>query len=111
MLQRNLAKASSKNGLKASFLARAASSVCIIGGFPSADRVGAKIIKDLKERSGEEIDFYGVGGREMKDQGLRNIGDISKVQDNPWFPYKNMTFLGEKLPFHPVMAGVHKGNY
>jgi lipid-A-disaccharide synthase len=47
--------------------------IFLIAGEPSGDALGAKLMKALKEQSPEPIEFMGVGGPRMQDQGLESL--------------------------------------
>ncbi len=66
--------------------------VYIIAGEPSGDRLGASLIRALKEKSGDQIKFAGIGGAEMAKEGF-----VSR------FPMKELSLMGvaEILPHLP----------
>lgn len=52
--------------------------IFILAGEPSGDLHGAKLIKELKTLN-PEINIFGIGGNEMKKEGLNSIVDIKKI--------------------------------
>lgn len=53
--------------------------VYIVTGEPSGDMLGARLIKALKEATGNNIRFAGVGGDALKEQGLKSLFDITDL--------------------------------
>jgi lipid-A-disaccharide synthase len=57
-------------------------SIGLVAGEESGDRLGAALMRALKERAGGTIRFTGVGGREMAQEGLRSpfpIDDLAII--------------------------------
>ena len=67
--------------------------VCIIAGEASGDLLGGRLMKHLKKALGNKIEFYGVGGESMKENGL----------ENPIFDMKHISVMGiwEVIPHIP----------
>src|SRR5438046_1286297 len=64
--------------------------VYLIAGEASGDALGAALMRELKEKLGEDnVDFLGVGGERMLEQGLPSL-----------FPYHELSLMGfaEILP-------------
>lgn len=56
--------------------------IFLIATEPSGDHLGAALMKELRGRLGENVEFIGIGGREMAEQGLAPlfpIGDLAIV--------------------------------
>jgi lipid-A-disaccharide synthase len=52
----------------------------IIAGEPSGDQLGAKLMASLKKQTKNQVDFKGIGGLAMENEGLQSLfpmGDIS----------------------------------
>jgi lipid-A-disaccharide synthase len=66
--------------------------IYIIAGEDSGDNLGAKLITQLKELSGESLELYGVGGMKMAESGLKSL-----------FPMREISLIGfvEIIPHLP----------
>lgn len=53
--------------------------IYLIAGEPSGDALGARLIRAMKEKTGNKAEFYGVGGENMEAEGFRSIFDISDL--------------------------------
>ncbi len=53
--------------------------IALVAGEESGDRLGAALMRALKERTGGTIRFAGVGGREMAQEGLRSLFPIDDL--------------------------------
>ncbi|EKS28065.1 Lipid-A-disaccharide synthase [Afipia felis] len=56
--------------------------IFLIATEPSGDHLGAALMKELRHRFGGDVEFAGIGGREMEGQGLGSlfpIGDLAIV--------------------------------
>ena len=53
--------------------------IFIIAGEPSGDVLGAKLMAEIKNQSHQEVEFYGVGGSKMEEQGLNSIFDMADL--------------------------------
>lgn len=56
--------------------------IFLIATEPSGDLLGAALMKELRHRFGNEVEFVGIGGREMEEQGIAllfPIGDLAIV--------------------------------
>ncbi|MBP9792178.1 MAG: lipid-A-disaccharide synthase [Rickettsiales bacterium] len=53
--------------------------IFIIAGEASGDRLGAKLMRELKAQSKERIDFCGVGGHLMEKEGLKSLFPIAQI--------------------------------
>ncbi|MEE9455048.1 MAG: lipid-A-disaccharide synthase [Paracoccaceae bacterium] len=62
---------------------------CLIAGEPSGDRLGAALMAGLKEALNGQVNFIGIGGPQMADQGLQSL-----------FPMEELSVMGivEVLP-------------
>lgn len=65
--------------------------IFIIAGEASGDNLGAKLIKSLHQLQ-PSIEFYGIGGQKMQDQGFKSL-----------FPIKELSIMGfvEIIPYIP----------
>lgn len=57
--------------------------IYLIAGEASGDLLGAGLIRSLRERLGEEVYFYGVGGEKMIAEGFESL-----------FPYHELSIMG-----------------
>lgn len=66
--------------------------IFLIAGEPSGDAIGARLMAAIHERSGGTVDFAGVGGAAMAEQGLASL-----------FPMEELSLMGaaELLPHLP----------
>jgi lipid-A-disaccharide synthase len=53
--------------------------IFIIAGEPSGDVLAAKLMKQIKQQSSKKVDFIGLGGSKMQEQGLNSIFSISEL--------------------------------
>ena len=53
--------------------------VFVIAGEPSGDKLGAALMKGLKAKAGEPVDFQGVGGEGMIAEGLQSLFPMSEI--------------------------------
>lgn len=69
-------------------------SIFIIAGEPSGDALGARLISALRDLTGGKIEFHGVGGEMMREQGLESL-----------FPMEELSVMGiaEILPHLPLL--------
>ena len=70
--------------------------IYIIAGEPSGDNLGALLMKGLRERTVGKIQFAGIGGPKMTEQGLDSL-----------FPMEELSVMGfvEVLPHIPNLMG------
>jgi lipid-A-disaccharide synthase len=70
--------------------------IYIIAGEPSGDNLGALLMKGLRERTDGKIQFAGIGGPKMTEQGLDSL-----------FPMEELSVMGfvEVLPHIPNLMG------
>ncbi len=68
--------------------------VYLIAGETSGDFMGAKLMKEIKQRCGSLVNFTGVGGYYMEKEGLSSLFPISKI---------DIMGLAEVLPKIPVV--------
>lgn len=68
--------------------------IYIIAGEPSGDALGAKLMKALKAQAESSIDFYGIGGKEMEEEGVKSL-----------FPMSELSLMGfvEVIPYIPQL--------
>lgn len=72
----------------------------LIAGEASGDALGAKLMRALKARSGADIQFTGIGGPKMREEGLNSL-----------FPYEELSLMGfaEILPHLPrLLRRIHQ---
>ncbi len=53
--------------------------IMLVAGEPSGDALGGPLMAALKERLGDEVEFMGVGGELMYQQGLKSLFPISDI--------------------------------
>ena len=53
--------------------------IYLIAGEPSGDALGGRLIKALRNKLGNEVEFMGVGGENMEKEGLKSLFDISDL--------------------------------
>jgi lipid-A-disaccharide synthase len=53
--------------------------VFLVAGEESGDRLGAALIRALRERTGGQVRFVGVGGREMAEEGVASLYPIEDL--------------------------------
>ena len=66
--------------------------ICLIAGETSGDMLGGQLMTALNRISNSPIEFSGIGGEKMKEQGL-----------NSFFPISDLSVIGisEILPYIP----------
>ena len=73
--------------------------VGVVAGEYSGDRLGAKIISELKKT--HHIELYGVGGPKIIQEGLNSIFDFSKLHVmgliEPLIKFRQLKHLQKKL--------------
>lgn len=89
-----------------------ADSFCIMAGYPSMDYVGARLMKGLKKRSTERIEFFGLGGEKMTEAGLtENLADVNKLIDKPLYIFNNAHPHHRERLYAIYMIAVRYKNY
>ena len=53
--------------------------VYLVAGEPSGDKLGAELMAGLKSCAAYELDFHGVGGPLMEEQGLTSLFPITEI--------------------------------
>lgn len=112
MLQKNYQRMSG-NGVKkiTDKLMRYKTRVCILAGYESQDYRGAQIMRSLAEKH-EDIEFFGLGGPLMQAEGLvENLGDLSLINDKPFYPWKNAHPYHRERCYTPYMVSTRYSNY
>ena len=68
--------------------------ICLIAGETSGDMLGGQLMTALNKISNSPIEFSGIGGEKMKEQGL-----------NSFFPISDLSIMGisEILPYIPLI--------
>ncbi len=69
--------------MEAPITSRPKTSIFLIAAEESGDRLGAALMRALKEARGEAVTFSGIGGRDMAEQGLRSL-----------FPTEELSIVG-----------------
>jgi lipid-A-disaccharide synthase len=66
--------------------------IFLLAGEPSGDMLGARLMRALRDQAGDRLDFFGVGGARMAEQGLSSH-----------FPIEELSVMGftEVLPHLP----------
>ena len=100
------------SSVKIASLCRKSSSVCILAGYSSMDAQGARIMKSLNERAGENIKYFGLGGEKMVETGLEdNLADIHKLIDKPLYIHKNAHPFHRERLYAVYMAATRYRNW
>ena len=73
--------------------------IYLIAGEPSGDLLGSRLMRALKQKTENKINFYGVGGDTMEAEGLKSLFDISDLA---------VMGLVEVLPSIPKILGLIK---
>jgi len=70
--------------------------IYLIAGEPSGDNLGARLMAAIKKQTAGNVDFIGIGGPRMKEQGLESL-----------FPMEELSIMGfsEILPHIPKLLG------
>ena len=70
--------------------------IYLIAGEPSGDNLGARLMAAIKKQKSGNVDFVGIGGPRMKEQGLESL-----------FPMEELSIMGfsEILPHIPKLLG------
>ena len=50
--------------------------VYLIAGEPSGDLLGSRVMRALKKQTRNQVEFMGVGGETMHDEGLKSLFNI-----------------------------------
>ncbi|MBR1647982.1 MAG: lipid-A-disaccharide synthase [Alphaproteobacteria bacterium] len=53
--------------------------IYLIAGEPSGDALGARFMRAMKKKLGDEVEFFGLGGENMEKEGLKSLFDISDL--------------------------------
>ncbi len=53
--------------------------IYLVAGEPSGDALGARLMRALKKKTGNQAEFYGLGGDMMESEGLTPLFDISDL--------------------------------
>ena len=53
--------------------------VYLIAGEPSGDLLGSRLMRALRKKTGNQVEFFGVGGDTMEAEGLKSLFDISDL--------------------------------
>lgn len=53
--------------------------VYLIAGEPSGDLLGSRLMRALRKKTGNQVEFFGVGGDTMEAEGLKSLFDISAL--------------------------------
>ena len=66
------------------------SRVCILANSRQSDLIGAKVMRSLRQVSGQDIEFFGYGGKYMAAEGFRQDidFDISNLCDKTFHTYR-----------------------
>ncbi len=58
----------------------------LIAGESSGDQLGARLMREIRQRAGVEVDFVGVGGPLMQAEGLRELFSFADIAVNGLMP-------------------------
>lgn len=53
--------------------------VYLIAGEPSGDLLGSRLMRAFRSKTGGNVEFYGLGGDTMEEEGLKSLFDISDL--------------------------------
>jgi len=53
--------------------------IYLVAGEPSGDLLGSRLMRAMKERLGDKVEFFGVGGDTMEEEGLLSLFDITDL--------------------------------
>lgn len=53
--------------------------IYLIAGEPSGDLLGSRFMRAMRNKVGDEVEFFGVGGDTMEEAGLKSLFDISDL--------------------------------
>lgn len=53
--------------------------VYLIAGEPSGDLLGSRLMRSLRNKTSDNVEFYGIGGDTMEEAGLKSLFDISEL--------------------------------
>lgn len=53
--------------------------IYLIAGEPSGDLLGSRLMRALRKQTNNQVEFYGIGGDTMEQEGLRSLFDISDL--------------------------------
>ena len=53
--------------------------VYLIAGEPSGDLLGSRLMRALRSKTGDAVEFFGLGGDTMEREGLKPLFDISEL--------------------------------
>ena len=73
--------------------------IVVITGEESGDYLGAALLSALEKFYDQKLDIYGIGGKALKNKGMKNFYDISEINvmgiDRPkWLDTKSRSHLG-----------------
>ena len=63
--------------------------VCLLANSQKADRIGAELIRTLRETSDSDLKFIGSGGRYMEAEGLESFYNTSLFHPKPFVPFRS----------------------
>ncbi len=53
--------------------------IYLIAGEPSGDLLGSRLMRSLRKKTNNNVEFYGIGGDTMEGEGLKSLFDISEL--------------------------------
>ena len=53
--------------------------IYLIAGEPSGDALGARLMRALKKKTENRVEFFGIGGDTMEKEGMKSLFDISEL--------------------------------
>ena len=53
--------------------------IYLIAGEPSGDLLGSRLMRALRKKTNNEVEFFGIGGDTMEQEGLKSLFDISEL--------------------------------
>ena len=58
--------------------------IVVITGEESGDYLGAALLSALEKFYDQKLDIYGIGGKALKNKGIKNFYDISEFLGREW---------------------------
>lgn len=53
--------------------------IYLVAGEPSGDALGSRFMNAMRQKTNGNVEFFGVGGESMENQGLKSLFDISDL--------------------------------
>lgn len=81
--------------------------ICILANSSKGDVAGASLMRQIREKSGGNVNFVGAGGRKMAEEGLEDsLYDLSGFDAKAFHPFRSVESSRWNwwlwAPFNPV---------